>query len=149
MLLRADLAELWNQRSVWHAVQVVKHEYKTQHPKKYIGTELEAENADYPRKNWSSLVIWNCGHYMNGPKSLSPGYVRSTPIADLHRFSWLQDKYIGEIDPSWNHLVGEQPEDPNTKLAHYTLGIPGFTHYQHEEFAREWKDSLRQATKGI
>jgi hypothetical protein len=36
------------------AVAVVKHDYKTKHRRKYIGTPLEADNADYPRKNWSS-----------------------------------------------------------------------------------------------
>src|SRR5688572_18049047 len=46
MLLRADLAELWHQCTGNVAVKVVKHDYRTQSPKKYIGTTLEADNQD-------------------------------------------------------------------------------------------------------
>jgi hypothetical protein len=41
-------------------VQVVKHDYKTKFPRKYLGTEMESANENYPRKNWSSLILWNC-----------------------------------------------------------------------------------------
>jgi lipopolysaccharide biosynthesis glycosyltransferase len=54
MLCRGDLTELWSMRDKNFAVQVVKHDYRTKHPRKYVGTELEADNQDYPRKNWSA-----------------------------------------------------------------------------------------------
>jgi hypothetical protein len=146
MLLRADLAELWALRDPFKAVQVVKHDYQTKHARKYIGTELEADNRDYPRKNWSSLVIWNCGSFRN---RLKPQGINDTPATALHRFGWLADEQIGELPECWNHLIGESVESPEAKLHHHTLGIPGFAHYAHCEGSREWKESLRSANRGI
>jgi hypothetical protein len=146
MLLRADLADLWHQCDGNYAVKVVKHAYETKRPRKYVGTVLEAENASYPRKNWSSLILWNCGHwahFRNRDKLLS-GDGRY-----LHRFSWLEDREIGDIDPAWNHLVGEMPENPSAKLVHWTCGIPGFEYYRHAEHAREWQETLKQCAKGL
>ena len=58
MLVRDDLAKLWALRDETKAVMCVHHDYKTKAGTKYLG----AVNADYPRKNWSSVVLWNCGH---------------------------------------------------------------------------------------
>lgn len=146
MLLRADLIELWKLRDPFKAVQVVKHEYKTAHPRKYVGTALEADNLDYPRKNWSSLIIWNCASYRN---RLTPNVIDKTPITDLHRFNWLPDEQIGELPAEWNLLIGEQGPNPAAKLHHHTLGIPGFTHYEAMEGAAEWKQALRNAQRGL
>jgi hypothetical protein len=63
MLCKADIAELWALRNHYMAVQVVKHDYETKHPRKYVGTQMEAKNEDYPRKNWGSLMLINCAHY--------------------------------------------------------------------------------------
>ena len=145
-LLRADLAELWRHCHGKEAVKVVKHDYQTKSPRKYIGTSLEADNQDYPRKNWSSVVLWNCGHwahFRNRDKLLS-GDGRY-----LHRFSWLLDEEIGEIPREWNHLAGEVEPNPKAKLVHYTLGIPGFEHYRHAEHAQEWQETLKSAARGI
>ena len=59
MILNADIAELWALRDPYMAVQVVKHDYKTKHHTKYLG----AKNEDYPRKNWSSVMLINCSHF--------------------------------------------------------------------------------------
>jgi lipopolysaccharide biosynthesis glycosyltransferase len=57
MLLRRDLAELWALRDESKAVMVVQHDYHTKHRRKLIGTPMECDNADYPKKNWSSLIL--------------------------------------------------------------------------------------------
>src|SRR6516164_5487729 len=59
MLMRRDILDLISLTDWSKAVQVVKHDYHTRHHWKYIGTTMEAPNADYPCKNWSSLMIWN------------------------------------------------------------------------------------------
>ena len=61
MVCNNDITELWNLKDPSKAVQVVKHEYKTKKTVKYLGNK----NEDYPRKNWSSLVLWNCEHPAN------------------------------------------------------------------------------------
>lgn len=146
MLVRYDLAELWNLCDGKEAVKVVKHNYHTKHPRKYVGTALEAENLDYERKNWSSLVLWNCSHwahFRNREKLLSGDGKY------LHRFSWLADEEIGEIPPVWNHLVSEYPYDKNAKIAHFTLGLPGFEHYRRADYATEWNGHLKAAARGL
>jgi hypothetical protein len=146
MLLRADLAELWATRCTWNAVSVVKHEYLTKHPRKYVGTELETDNVDYERKNWSSVILWDCGHYMN--RCLTPEYVAKHDGAHLHRFAWLPDERIGVLPTQWNWLADEFGENENAKLLHWTAGIPGFYHYRDAPHADEWRDAVRASTRG-
>lgn len=142
MLMRGDLAELWAQRCAWPAVSVVKHDYKTKHRRKYAGTEMEADNVDYPRKNWSSVIIWDCGHYMN--KCLTPEYVESHDGEHLHRFLWLPDDRIGELAPEWNWLADEYGENEQAKLLHWTAGSPAFQSYRYSPHADEWRAASRQ-----
>ena len=136
MLLRDDLAKLWALRDPTNAVQVVQHDYQTKHRRKLVGTPMEARNDDYPRKNWSSMVLWNCAHLQN--RLLTPSFVSSAPGSFLHRFQWLQDSEIGAIDSTWNHLVGEQPMTAEAKLVHFTAGAPCFSHYRKCEYSTEW-----------
>lgn len=135
MLLRTDINALWEMRSIDHAVQVVKHDYQTKNPRKYIDTPIENDNIDYPRKNWSSVVLWNCGHQSN--RVLTRKFVEEAGGSFLHRFQWLKDEEIGELPKDWNHLVGEYPPS-DARLVHYTLGIPAFSHYTNCEHSKEW-----------
>jgi hypothetical protein len=145
MLCREDFAKLWALRDERYAVQVVKHDYKTKHPRKYIGTPLENDNKDYERKNWSSVVLWNCGHPAN--RILSREFVEDAGGIFLHRFQWLRDEEIGDLPVTWNWLVGEYPHDA-AHLAHFTLGIPGLPHYRHCDHADEWHATLKRALEG-
>jgi hypothetical protein len=146
MLLRGDLQELWALKDPRYAVQVVKHDYKTKHQRKYIGTELEAENRDYPRKNWSSVVIWNCGHIAHW-KAMDE--LKSKDGAYLHRFGWLNDSEIGELPATWNWLADEYGPNPDAKLLHWTAGIAGFTHYSEAPHADEWKKTMLDVNQGM
>lgn len=130
MVVNDDIAKLWAMRSDFafnKACAVVKHDYKTKHHRKYIGTPMEADNADYPRKNWSSLILWNCGHFAN--MRLTPEVVKESPGSFLHRFQWLPDDQIGELPQEWNALSEEQ-DISAASLVHYTLGTPAFPYYK-------------------
>lgn len=146
MLLKADLTELWNLRDKNFAVQVVKHDYQTKFGVKYQGTELETENRSYPRKNWSSVVIWNCGHVAHFKAREK---LRSKDGAYLHRFGWLEDNQIGDLPIEWGWLADEYGENPKAKLLHWTAGIPGFTHYSDSPHADEWKRTMLDVNKGM
>jgi lipopolysaccharide biosynthesis glycosyltransferase len=143
MICNADIAELWAMRDPFKAVQVVKHDYKTKHPRKYVGTAMESGNADYPRKQWSSVMLINCSHY--AWRSLTPERVAGLPGSYLHRFEFIEDGRIGELPREWNHLVGEDEPNPDAKLIHYTLGVPAFPHYRHCEHADKWFKALAKA----
>ena len=133
MIVRGDIAELWNLRDVYKDVQVVKHDYKTCMPVKYLG----AKNEDYPRKNWSSVILWNCNSFPN--RALTPEFVQRSTGSELHRFSWIDDDRIGSLPPEWNWLDIEYAPNPNAKLVHYTLGTPCFDEFANKgSFANEW-----------
>jgi len=139
MLLRSDVSELGDLFDKSKAVQVVKHDYQTKHPRKYVGTSMEADNRDYQRKNWSSVILWNCGHMAHFE---SRNKIRRAILAGdgkfLHRFGWLKDKDIGELPIEWNWLSQEHGENQNAKLIHFTAGMPGFSHYKNSPMAEPW-----------
>jgi hypothetical protein len=131
MLVSEDILELIGYLDT-KPVAVVKHDYQTKHPVKYLG----ARNDSYPMKNWSSVVLWNCGHPKH--KVLTPQFVQSQPGSYLHRFKWLDESEIGEIPKTWNHLVGEYDYNENAKLAHFTLGVPAFEAYRDCDNSGQW-----------
>lgn len=132
MLFRDDIARLWALRDDSKAVMCVHHDYKTKMETKYLG----AKNQNYPRKNWSSVVLWNCGHPANAV--VTPEFVMNATGAQLHRFTWLSDDLIGEIPKVWNWLPDEFGPNPQAKLLHWTLGTPCFHEFAHAPMAEEW-----------
>lgn len=143
MVCQADISELWSLRDETKAVQIVKHDYKTKATKKYLGNK----NEDYPRKNWSSLILWNCSHPENA--ILTPEFIQRQPGSYLHRFSWLEDSLIGELNASWNWLAIEYPENPDAKLIHYTLGTPCFKDYAKEPMSDIWRKNYLRINEGF
>jgi hypothetical protein len=136
MVMDADIADLWALRDPFKAVQVVKHEYKTKHPRKYVGTLMEADNKDYPKKNWSSVMLINCAHF--AWRDMTPDKVAQMPGSYLHRFEFIPERYVGEIPKEWNWLADEYGENPDAKLLHWTCGIPGFVLYKNAPMADKW-----------
>lgn len=132
MICAGDIAELAAMADPYMAVQVCKHDYKTKHPKKYLGND----NRDYPRKNWSSVILWNCAHFAH--KKLTPAYIAENDGAHLHRFGWVPDGRVGSLPLAWNWLVGEYEPNPAAKLFHYTIGIPSFSEYSKCDHADLW-----------
>lgn len=132
MIVRDDIEKLWALRDDSKAVMCVHHTYKTKSQQKYLG----ARNQDYPRKNWSSVVLWNCSHPAN--RSVTPEFIENATGAQLHRFTWLQDDLIGELPIEWNWLPDEFGPNPDAKLLHYTLGTPCFHEYADSPMAAEW-----------
>ena len=132
MIVRGDVAELWELREFNKDVMVVKHDYKTRRTEKYLG----AKNEDYPRKNWSSVILWNCNSHPN--RRLTPEFVQKATGAELHRFTWLEDERIGELPKEWNWLPDEYGPNPDAKLLHYTLGTPCFHEFADTPQGNEW-----------
>lgn len=153
MLVREDVGGIFDVFDERYGVQVVKREYRTRAVRKYVGTEMESVNEDYPRKNWSSVVLWNCGHEAN--RVLTPEWVSERRGlyngGYLHRFSWLGDELVGGLDERWNVLIGEDGErgeggdkefGNSCGIAHYTLGLPGCNGEMGDErvlYEDEWR----------
>jgi hypothetical protein len=141
MLLRAPIEELFGLYDKRFAVQVVKHDYQTKHARKYVGTAMEADNATYPRKNWSSLMLINAGHraHWKGRDQIEQALAEGNG-SFLHRFGWLNDSEIGELPVEWNYLADEYPLSEDAKLLHWTAGMPGFKHYENAPMSNHWHD---------
>ena len=132
MMLRTDIAEVLQEVND-KPVYLVKHDYIPKDKYKYLGTK----QYNYPRKNWSSFVVWNCGH--NSNKIVTDSFVNTVSAAELHQFKFLKDNEIGELDVRWNWLVGEYNNPPDdVKNVHWTIGGPWFTKYKDVDFADEW-----------
>ena len=132
MVVRGDVIELYESLQTAHDVAVVKHDYKTRMPVKYMG----APNEDYPRKNWSSVIVWDCQSYPN--RRLTPDFVQKQPGSFLHRFAWIDDDRIQALPTEWNWLPDELGENTQAKLLHYTLGTPCFREFADTTQAAEW-----------
>jgi len=138
MILTTDIKELFDQADPKYAVMCVQHDYT---PKE--GTKMDGQKQTiYPRKNWSSVMLFNCGHPSNA--KLTMDLVNDPEIngAYLHRFSWLKDEEIGELDHTWNYLVGVYDDIDKPNLIHYTEGGPWFENYRDCEFNELWKQEL-------
>ena len=64
--------------------------------------------------------------------------INTLPGRDLHRFCWLEDEEIGELEPRWNWLVNVQPMPPMPAVAHFTLGGPWFDGWPGAEHDDLW-----------
>ena len=135
MMLRGDISKILDviKSQPNKALYVVKHDYEPKNSVKF----LNKIQYKYPRKNWSSVVLWNCSHPAN--KLITPDFVNSASPLDLHRFTWLKDDLIGDLDIRWNWLVGEYASPPDDiKNLHWTIGGPYFEEYKETEFSDEW-----------
>lgn len=142
MLMRADISELWALRDWNKAVQVVQHDYQTKHPRKYLGTKMESANEDYPRKNWSSLMLINCQH--SDWRNLTPEAVERMSGRNLHTFSFIRSQFLGELPKEWNWLADEYGFNPDAKLVHWTTGSPAFPKYTGTPHADEFRAQVQR-----
>ncbi len=143
MVCLDDIAKLWALRDSTKAIQVVKHDYITKASKKYLGNK----NENYPRKNWSSMMLWNCEHPDN--RCLTPEFIQIKDGAYLHRFEWLEDEKIGDLPKEWNWLAIEYESKNDVQLIHYTLGTPCFNDYRNSEMSGHWHKAYERTTEGI
>ena len=113
MLALGDISELFHLPMDDLALRVRKHDYNPTETVKMGGKT----QTQYPRKNWSSLMLMNCAELGAWSKEA----VETQSGAWLHRFEPIPDEKVGDISEEWNvldHMTGP------TKLLHYTSGGP-------------------------
>jgi lipopolysaccharide biosynthesis glycosyltransferase len=140
MVLLDDITQLWDNIDETKAAFVVQHNYKTKMSIKYLGSK----NENYHRKNWSSVILWNCAHLKN--RVLTPEFIQESSGAFLHQFSWLLDDEIGNLPIEWNWLPDEFGINQNAKLLHYTLGTPCFESFKDTPMADKWNEEFTHTT---
>lgn len=135
-----DIKELFKFADDRYAVMVVQHFYN---PNVLIKMDNQIQYL-YPRKNWSSMILWNCKHPSN--KRLDLDTVNTETGQFLHQFKWLDDNEIGHIPVDWNwladwYLVGK---DGTPKAIHYTQGGPYFSEYYDCTLSNLWKAEYKR-----
>lgn len=137
VIMLSDIGDLWGMRDERYAAMCVKHNHVPPAGLKF----LDQEQTVYEKKNWSSLILFNCARC----RALTPEYVNSASGLELHRFHWLENEsLIGEIPPEWNFLVDYSPgELADQKMLHYTDGGPYYDTHKSCQFAEVWTDEYK------
>lgn len=138
VIFKADVAELLDLANPRFAVMCVQHDYIPR-----TGPKMnEQAQLRYRRKNWSSVMFFNCDHPAN--RRLSLVDVQERRGFDLHQFYWLNDAEIGALPAEWNWLVGEQPKPADPKIAHFTLGGPFTPGWRGGDYDSLWYEEQRR-----
>ena len=139
MIMRRDIAELWELRDDAYAVMCVKHDYQPREDVKFLGQV----QTRYEKKNWSSVMLFNNARC----RALTPEFVNTASGLELHQFRWLDgETEIGELPLFWNFLVGVYEKDERAGLVHFTEGGPYFADYRDADFAEEWFAARERTT---
>jgi len=130
-----DVGELLEHTQSAKAVYCVQHDYRPRETTKMDG----AVQTVYPRKNWSSLMLFNCDH--DAVRALTPQVVNRESGAYLHRMQWVADADIGALPVDWNWLEGwnERPARGTPKAVHFTRGGPWFPQWQDVDYGDLWR----------
>lgn len=129
-----DVQKLFDLAKDKYAVMCVQHDYAPTSKRKMDGQQQHI----YPRKNWSSAILFNCSHPAHKQIDVND---ETKDGKWFHRFGWLDDSEIGKISHEWNWLVGwyKEPADGNPKALHYTQGGPWLEEYKNCEYSKEFK----------
>jgi len=101
------------------AISCVQHKYNECKLKYKMDGQLQEW---YPRKNWSSLIVFNCSH--NDCKKLNLDNINNKSAKWLHRMEWTEN--INEIPKTYNYLVEYYYDEENPKALHFTDGGPWY-----------------------
>ncbi len=151
VMARRNLAELVDLIDPSMLVQVVPHEHVPKpHEDGKIGGLIQ---QSYPRKNWSSLMIFP------NPKEVSTltGDVESietygdcfvdavskAPRDWLHGLRWVRDDMIGALPAEWNWLYGVEIDPSDPAIVHFTLGTPDVVTLDRDYYTDEWWEWFR------
>lgn len=121
IIFTSDVSKLFTLAQPHNAVMCVQHQHQ---PKANVQKMDGRLQQQYFRKNWSSFVLWNCGHKANA--CMTPEKVNTMSGLDLHRFKWLPDHEIGALPATYNYISGVSPRCDKPDAIHYTEGGPWF-----------------------
>ena len=134
-LFRRDVHELFYLVDPRYAVMVVPHRHE---PKETAKMDRQRQTV-YPRKNWSSMVMWNLAHAGTRRLVFGQDALNSLPGRELHAFCWLKDSEIGFLPESWNWLDGSSDAAIDPAAVHFTRGTPDMPGWHGTRYAGEWR----------
>ncbi len=130
-----DAKEVLYQFDERYAVQVVQHDYWPTEQSKMDGKI----QTNYPKKNWSSMILWNNEHPKN--MTLVPQFLNQASGSTLHQFKWLKEKHIGNLPVKYNFLEdwNNRFEHGDPAIIHFTRGNVYFKDFQDVDYGEVWK----------
>ena len=134
-LFRRPVKNLFDLIDDKYAVMCVKFDWQ---PRSTVKMDNKIQTS-YPKKLWSSLMLWNLDH----PANKKMGYIilNNAYGIDFHTFTWLEDdNLIGTIPDEWNYVPGVSLSNKDPHAVHFSEGGPWFKGYESVEFAYEWRD---------
>jgi len=139
-LFLEDVKKLMSLRRSDKAVMVVKHDYN---PIDKIKMDNQLQ-TQYPKKNWSSLMLINCGH--ESVKKLDLSTVSEQSAEYLHQFKWLKEDEVGALPHNWNWLVNHYHEfkDGEPKALHFTEGGPWIVDSEYKNLWLNYKNEMEE-----
>lgn len=120
-LWTTDIVDLFKKMDKEKAVYVVPHDRYGYKPRSLFKMENK-DNIIYEKKNWSSMMLFNCSH--EDCVNLDLNKLNTKSSMWLHQFSWTEN--IGFLEPEWNFLAGYYKEEKlgKPKAINYTDGGP-------------------------
>ncbi len=137
-LFLKDVKKIFDLADDKYAVMCCQHDYTPRAITKMLGKK----QIPYKRKNWSSLMLINCGH--ESVKKLDLSTVSEQSGKYLHQFEWLKPHEIGSIPRHWNWLVNwykENDEDKPSAL-HFTEGGPWIVDSEYKDLWLKYKKQM-------
>ena len=137
-LFLKDVTKIFELADDKYAVMCCQHDYTPRAITKMLGKK----QIPYKRKNWSSLMLINCGH--KSVKKLDLSTVSEQSGKYLHQFEWLKPHEIGSIPRHWNWLVNwykENDEDKPSAL-HFTEGGPWIVDSEYKDLWLKYKKQM-------
>ena len=137
-LFLKDVTKIFELADDKYAVMCCQHDYTPRAITKMLGKK----QVPYKRKNWSSLMLINCGH--ESVKKLDLSTVSEQSGKYLHQFEWLKPHEIGSIPRHWNWLVNwykETDEDKPSAL-HFTEGGPWIVDSEYKDLWLKYKKQM-------
>ena len=136
MALTTDITKVLAEADLSKTVSCVQHDY-SKFTHKHLDVKMDGQpNVMYPRKNWSSFMLFNnakCKH-------ITPDYVNTASPKDLHRMYWA-DEDIGELHHRWNYMAGYYFDNDYANI-HWTDGGPWFKEYRDCPLNNVWYNEL-------
>lgn len=142
----ADPTDILKEADPSKVVQVVKHNYQVDGPKKMDGMIQSA----YSKKLWSACALWN----LSSDRLPTFEMVNAANGSFLHGFEWLTDQEIGDLSESWHYVPNASPTTLRAQqnpipinAVHFTLGTPeaNMTDRKPTIFDKEWLNERTEA----
>ena len=132
MLVQTNIKDILKEIDYKDPVSCVQH--ASYLPKSDLKMDGKRQYS-YPKKNWSSFMVFNCSH-PSLKSALSLREINKKPPSYLHRMEWSDS--VGSLSHTWNYLVGYYNDIMIPNVIHYTDGGPWFEKYKNCEFSENW-----------